>query len=414
MQKLAYTLLFLFALRAAAGALDTISDDAAFDTGAFDTALAEGARTDTKNRLEYLPGLFFVSETNGYHAITEGGNGSDTKFFGKGFLKASKGDVGSLFIGSNFNYFLYTAATSERFRTFYLVQSPDPKKITASLSEIHLSFDIQKRVFIRLGKQLISWGPGYFWSPEDFINLQKSQPSLVNVVDVRSGKPGLRLHIPLQAANLFLFTDFSSRDSGGGTGAFGKTVAQAWRLDVTLAGANIGTVGYVSADAPARIGFDATGNAFATDIYGEAALSFMKGGNAPSTALCIGASRLFGQEKNWTCRGEFYYNDTGYSDTRISLLPPRSFTPLYSGRYYAYAELSGVNLLSSRANVSTYGFINLADRSFSATVQTTGTLPRLVPVTVFARYFGGTDDREFTSAFGGDAWQGGLRIMVDF
>jgi hypothetical protein len=410
----ACTLLLLFSLHLAASALDTLSDDAAFDSNVFDTTFAEGVKTDAKNRLEYLPGLFFVSETNGYNAITTGGYGSDTKFYGKGFLKATKGDVGSLFIGCNFNYFLYTAANTERFRNFYLVQAPDPKKIAASLSEIHLSFDIQKRVFIRLGKQMISWGSGYFWSPEDFINLQKSQPSIVNVVDQRSGKPGLRLHIPIQSANLFLFTDFSSRAPGTIPGVVSKTIAQAWRLDVTLAGVNIGTVGYLPMNAPAKIGFDATGSAFATDIYGEVALSFLEDKAAPATALSLGASRLFGQEKNWTCRGEFYYNDTGYSDVRISGLPTGYFTPFYSGKYYAYAELSGANLFSSLFNCSVYGFVNLADRSFSTTLQGTFTLPRLVPITVFARYFGGNSDREFTSTFGGNALQGGFRIMVDF
>lgn len=406
-------LLLLLSLHAVAGALDTLSDDAAFDTGAFDTAFAQGAKTDTINRLEYLPGLFFVSETNGYQAVNTGDYGSDSRFYGKGFLKASQGDIGSLFIGCNFNYFLYTAANADRFRNFYSAQAPDPRKISASLSEIHLSFDIQKRVFIRLGKQMISWGSGYFWSPEDFINLEKSQPSLVNVVDVRSGKPGLRLHIPIQSANLFLFTDFSSRTSGGIPGSFGTTIAQAWRLDGTIAGVNIGTVGYLAGNAPAKIGFDATGNIFATDIYGEVALSFMPDNNAPATAVSIGASRLFGQEKNWTCRGEFYYNDTGYSDARISLLPAGSFTPFYSGKYYAYAELSGLNLFSYRFNFSSYGFMNLADRSYSTTLQGTFTLPRLVPITVFIRYFGGTIDREFTSSFGGSAWQGGMRIMVE-
>jgi hypothetical protein len=414
MRKPPFTLLILFCLYVTVHALDTLTDNAAFDQSVFDTAFAEGAKTDIKNRLEYLPGLFFISETNGYHAMTAGGYGSDTKFYGKGFLKASKADVGSLFIGCNFNYFLYTAANTERLRNFYQVQTPDPKKIAASLSEIHLSFDIQKRVFIRLGKQLISWGSGYFWSPEDFINLQKSQPSIFSVVDVRTGKPGLRLHIPLHTANLFLFTDFSSRAPGTISGAFSETIAQAWRLEGTLAGVNIGTVGYLSKGNPAKIGFDATGNAFATDIYGELALSFLSNRNTPATAFSVGASRLFGQEKNWTCRGEFYYNDTGYSDVRISELPPGSFTPFYSGKYYAYAELSGANLFSSLFNCSIYGFINLADRSYSTTLQGTFTLPRLVPITVFARYFGGNSDREFTSSFGGKAWAGGLRIMVDF
>jgi hypothetical protein len=414
MRRAALTILALVSLHLYANTRDTLSDDAAFDSNVFDTALAKGVVTDQINKLEYLPGLFFVSETNVYNALTDAGYGSDTRFYGKGFIKVTKGDIGSLFFGCNFNYFLYTSANNERFRTFYQRQSPDPKKIALSLSELHFSFDIQKRIFIRFGKQIIGWGSSYFWSPEDFINLQKSQPSVISVVDVRSGKPGLRVHIPISSANLFLFTDFSSVASDTMGRSLSKTIAQAWRLDGTLSGVNIGTVGYISGNGPAHIGFDATGNAFATDIYGEAALNFLSNRSAPAYAFSIGASHLFGQEKNWTCRGEFYYNDTGYTDTRISELPPGSFTPFYSGKYYAYIELSGVNLFSSLFNLSAYGFINLADLSYSPTLQGTFTLPRLVPVTIFARYFGGKNDREFTSVYGGTAWQCGLRIMAEF
>jgi hypothetical protein len=268
-------------------------------------------------------------------------------------------------------------------------------------------------VFVRIGKQLIKWGASYFWSPEDFINLQRLQPSILTPVDIRVGKPGLRLHIPIRSANLFLFTDFSRVTTAGTAGSLSDNVAQAYRIDATVSGVNLGTVGYFSKNGPRHFGFDATGNLLATDVYGELALVFPReSGASAEAAFSIGASRYFGREKNWTGRAEFYYNDAGFGDVAISRLPLGAFTAFYSGKYYAYAEISATRLLSSRLDCSLFGFINCADGSYSPTLQGTFDFPGVVPFTVFVRYFGGPTDREFTSAYGGKAWQCGLRILV--
>ena len=55
--------------------------------------------------------------------------------------------------------------------------------------------------------QLISWGPSQVWTPVDFVNLQRSNP--FSSIDLRVGKPGLRLHLPMEGSDLFLFADLS-------------------------------------------------------------------------------------------------------------------------------------------------------------------------------------------------------------
>jgi hypothetical protein len=65
-------------------------------------------------------------------------------------------------------------------------------------------------------------------------------------------------------------------------------------------------------------------------------------------------------------------------------------------------------------SASLFGFSNLADRSYSTTMQLTVDLPGVLPFTVFGRYYGGRKHREFTNAFGGDAISLGLRIRADF
>jgi hypothetical protein len=394
---------------------DSLSDADIFDAGSFDAAVSAGAAVDSQNRLQYLPGVSFVSEAAGYHAVTPASNGSDARFFGKAFLKATKADIGSLFIGYNYSWFLYASAGDGHFGTFYRVQKPDPLDIKASLSEFHLSFDIRKLVFIRIGSQLQSWGASWFWTPADFINRQKAQASVLSVVDVRAGKPGVRLHVPYKSMNLFLFTDLSGLISKGEAGVFGEKVAQAWRIDGTFNGINIGTVGYIGKNRHEQIGFDATGNLFGIDIYGELACTFRKAfDKAPDYAFSVGGSRLFGRERNWTGRTEFYLNGTGFLDVDQSRLSPGEFTPFYSGKYYLYGEVTGTNLVNSTLAVSLFGFGNLADRSYSTTLQLTLDLPGVLPFTVYGRYYGGRADREFTRSFGGTAWCGGLRVRADF
>lgn len=391
-----------------------VSDDDALNAAAFDMSLTNSKAADEKNKLEYLPGLFFVSEAAGYYTPGDGRYGSDTRFYGKAFIKATKADVGSLYLAGNFNYFLYAAANSTVFRTLYQIQTPDPTAISAQLAEFHYSFDIAKLVFFRVGSQLISWGPAYFWSPEDFINRQKSLAAVVSVVDVRSGKPGVRIHIPLQPVNIFLFTDLSSVVQDGKAMDLAETIAQGWHIDATLFGVNFATTGYVTKNAPAQIGFDATGNFMTADVYGELAFTLTnQGSSSVGAAGTVGIVKVFGEEQNWTVRGEFYYNDRGYGDTALSSLTPGTFTPFYSGKYYAYAEVSGTKLFGSVLGVSIFGFMNIADRSYSATAQCSFTFPGIVPFSVFARYYGGADDREFTSAYGGQALQIGARIRIE-
>jgi hypothetical protein len=394
---------------------DSTLDEDVFNIDAFDQAVGESMVTDSANRLEYLPGVYFVAEGSGYHGSQASATSSDARFYGKAFVKASKADIGSLFLGYNFNYFLYASADDSTLARFYAFQAPDPMSISATLSEFHFSFDVKKRVFVRVGSQLLKWGATYFWTPVDFINRQKEQASILSVVDVRSGKPGLRIHVPISSMNLFLFTDVSRVVADGTVGDIAQTVAQAWRFDGVWGGVQLGTVGYVSPNTPERIGFDATGRMFGIDLYGECALTFFRAlDEAPELALSAGGSRLFGKERNWTLRAEGYYNHQGYGDTALSTLSPGSFTPFYSGKYYAYGELTGVNLIRTTTTASLFGFANVADGSFSTTLQFTVDLPGVLPFTVYGRYYGGKDDREFTRAFGGQATGGGIRIRGDF
>ncbi len=389
--------------------------DDPFDTLAFDASVASSTQIDKKNQLEYLPGLFFVGEGTLGSSTDNGNYGADARMYGKAYLKASKADIGALYVGFNFNYFLFAAADNDYYKQFYRVQSPNPKKIYSSLSELHFSFDIKKAVFIRVGSQLIRWGSTYFWSPEDFINLQKSVSASMSVVDSRSGKPGIRVHVPVGSSNLFLFTDFSSLVTNGTPAALEDSVGFAFRLDGTKSGINFGAVGYMHKNRPIQLGFDATGAFVGADLYSELALTLPIDESAQTNcAISAGGARSFGQEKTNTLRLEAYYNARGFGDAAFSSYTRGTFTPLYSGRWYGYAEVATTKLVSSRLGGSWSAYANLVDGSYATTVQCNVDIPGVVPFSVYGKYFGGKHDRELTSLYNGPSLLGGLRIVAEF
>lgn len=385
-----------------------------FSTTEFDSVLTSVSTVPDQSSLKFLGGISFASEGTATY-LTEGKtSASDLRFFGKPFAKLSREDIGALFLSASFNYFLLASSNSDRIKRYYQLQKADPSKVELKLSEFHLSFDINKKVFIRIGNQLISWGASYFWSPEDFINRQKNQLTALSAVDIRSGKPGIRIHIPFEQSNLFFFTDFSKITENGSINSFAENIAQAWRFDATIANVNIGTVGYVSADSPLHIGLDATGNVLTADIYGEIALTFNKDNDRTAPAFSAGFSKVFGEEKTCTFRSEVYYNDTGFGDTAISSLRQGEFTPLYSGRLYAFTELTTSKLFTSMVSSSLLYYMNCADRSFSSTLLFTFDFPKVLPFTVYLRANGGRLDREFTGVFADRSLTAGLRIRGDF
>jgi hypothetical protein len=385
-----------------------------FSSSEFDSVITKVNTVPDQSSLTFLGGVSFASEGTSTYPIESDKSATDLRFFGKPFAKLSRDDIGALFLSTSFNYFLLASSNSELLKRYYKLQKADPSKVELTLSEFHLSFDINKKVFIRIGNQLISWGASYFWSPEDFINRQKNQLSALSAVDIRSGKPGIRIHIPFEKSNLFFFTDFSKVTANGSVNSLMENIAQAWRFDATIANVNVGTVGYVSADSPLHIGLDATGNVLTADVYGELALTFNNDSEQTAPAFSAGFSKVFGEEKTWTFRSEVYYNDTGFGDTTISTLRAGEFTPLYSGKFYVFTELTTSKLFTSMISSSLLYYMNCIDRSFSSTLLFTFDFPKVLPFTLYLRANGGRLDREFTGVFADRTLTAGLRIRGDF
>lgn len=359
----------------------TESTQSATDENA--SAFGEEAASGEKAKTEYLVGGTVAVQ--GQTLFADGAYTVASDASGKIFGKVSVPDYGALYIA-------YGAA-----HTFLRGYSGDGVAPPAAdqyapdfaLSELHYSFDIGKRLFVRLGNQLISWGPSRVWSPVDFINLSKEDSFAA--LDSRTGKSGLRLHAPLPVGNAFLFADFSGMTENGFAGDPAETVNLGGRFDFTAGGFEFGMTGYGGKHSDAKLGADFSGRLLGSTVYGEFAASGSDAFEDPAFMASLGFSRALGELRNWTVSAEAFWNSR------------RGTEPLYQGRYYAYASVSADKLFSPSLKTTASALANLDDGSCTLKLAEAFSFPRAVPFTLAVSYAGGGEGKEFTRYSGDKA-----------
>jgi len=371
-------------------------------------ASAEVART------EYLVGGTAVVKADAASADPYDAYTTKAGVSGKVFAKVSDPDFGALYIAYNVSHPFFRGYSGDG----PAPTAENPYEPDYELAELHYSFDIAKKVFVRLGNQLIAWGPSRIWTPVDFINLQRADPFAE--LDSRRGKPGLRVHVPLKRGNLFGFADFGSTSADGAYGDPAETVNLAGRADFTAGGFEFGATAYGGSEAAPRFGADFSGRLLGTTVYGEYALTTGENGADPSVQASAGFSRVLGELKRWTVSAEGFFNSrgkdrSGLSAFDLALLPPdEQAAPLYEGVWYAYASIQADELFSPDLATTLSVTANLTDQSYLAKLSETVTLPRAVPFTVALSYAGGGENKEFTRYAGDGALSASLSVRIEF
>jgi len=378
-------------------------------TASFDTIAAQGEKAKT----EYLAGGTVAVEA----ASTVEGTAKDytvtSDANGKVFAKVTVPDYGSLYM---------SYLVSDSFAQGYggesrAIPASNPLKPAFALSEFHYSFDISKVLFIRVGNQLIAWGPSRIWSPVDFINSQK-QDSFA-AVDSRSGKSGLRAHLPFPRANVFFFADFSDMTSTGFYGDPYKTINLGGRMDTAAGDFEFGLTGYGGRSEQGRAGADFSGRFLGATVYGEA--SYAPGYNDWDSRFeaSLGFSRALGALKKWTVSSEGFFNSrgndlTGYTVATITALPAIERAPLYQGKYYAFLSIAASELFSPSLSTTVSALSNLQDRSFLLKLAESFAFPRSVPFSLSIAYAAGGVEKEFTRFGGNGSVTATISTKIDF
>lgn len=262
------------------------------------------------------------------------------------------------------------------------------QKLSISLDQLWLRFDIARAVYVTVGRQHVKWGPSHFWNPTDFLHNVRRNP--LDPFDARLGTTAIKVQVPwerlgwnLYALGLFedAIVDGTLSNIGGGL-----------RAEVVVGPAEIGAEALFQKGHRPRLGADVSAGVGPIDVYAEASLR--KGWEQPLLRFAAGTDPSMGVVETWrendytvqasgglswslsvhdinvlTIGAEYFFNSVGYDDKALYpyLIHANAFTPFYAGKHYAgiYAMLntpaSYHNLNVILSNVG-----NLSDRSFVA------------------------------------------------
>lgn len=392
------------------GAQSSSQPDNPFDEGAFDQSVQSSLSSPESAKTSYLVGGSTLVEAQAYAPSGLDSYFAESSAMGKLFAKVSVPDYGSLYVAYAYTYAFLEGSSgyADAATTF---GAADLSALSLSLAELHYSFDIAKTLFVRLGDQLISWGPSRIWTPVDFINTERINP--FQSIDTRLGRSGLRLHLPFRGSDAFVFADFSQSVSNGVVGDLAATTRLAARYDLTLGDFELGLTGYCGEAVRGEGGFDFSGRILGTTVYGEAAVAPESASSNARWSGSLGFERALDELKRWTLAGEFFYQSTG-GDYSGQTSVMASLPSLYMGAYYAYASLEAKEFGSPSLATTLYTVANLSDGSYTVRLQEDFSYPRAVPFSLALSYFGGGADKEFTYLTGDGSLGITLQTLIQF
>lgn len=194
--------------------------------------------------------------------------------------------------------------------------------------ETFLDANLARKAWFRVGKQVLQWGPGYFFNPTDLINVERK--SLVRRLGAREGVFGAKAHVPFGTrANLYGFLDadgVSRPDSASG----------AVKAEFLAGRSEMAVMAWDGGGRDPVYGADLSTRLLGMDLVAEGALysslrtrSLSLAGGVPALAesrrdwqprVSVGAGRSFdagGVPDRLMLSGEYYYNHPGSPDRRM-------------------------------------------------------------------------------------------------
>ncbi|MEM6532134.1 MAG: hypothetical protein AAF654_05890 [Myxococcota bacterium] len=279
---------------------------------------------------------------------------------------------------------------------------PSSEATSVQLDQLWLKFDIDRTVYITVGRQPLRWGTGRFWNPTDFLNRQFRDP--LAVFDERLGIGLVKAHLPLEGLgwNLYAIGEFEQAANSGGVGGAlrGEFLAGPAELSVTAA---------YRRDEPFQLGADLSAGLGPFELRAEAAFSYDDAG--PFLALAgpgqndliaptfrnvaglleVGLPPSFraaqlDRTREWISRAtlgaelemsyndqdsaflgvEYFFNGAGVRNAQLlpALVILDAYEPLYAGRNYVAGYLALPSPGSwNRSNLSFSTVANLSDQS---------------------------------------------------
>jgi len=255
----------------------------------------------------------------------------------------------------------------------------------ARVIELFSDFQLGDAVFFRAGKQTANWGVGYFFSPADLLNVTE-----IDSEDPEADLEGpiaLKIHAPVGAHNLYLYTIFEDTDSAWQT-------ALAPKVEFVIGDTEIGVGGfYRHGNAPAAMA-TLTTSVLNFELFAEGIVSYGSDKtfvveDSPGVPVRTYDDKLFPSATagfsyrysddldtfNVSLSAQYLYNGEGYKDpdflknnafgvAGLKAAGALEMTDLMdTGRHYGAVNVGWNELFASDFNLGCFWLGNLADGS---------------------------------------------------
>lgn len=203
---------------------------------------------------------------------------------------------------------------------FIVDTSPDFFAHLFYVKELFADFNIMQNVAFRFGKQTVSWGVGYFYSPADVINLTRINPE--NPAEQVEGPLALRTQIVFKNSQnaiwAYIIPDNNFTDLGqSGVGTYLINTAFALKGDVVIKDWELGLGAWAKYQSPAKGMITLTGTLFRNySVFGEAVLSIgrdnLPNDYQPAFQGTVGIMHSWSRP-SLTLAAQYYFNGQEFS-----------------------------------------------------------------------------------------------------
>jgi len=283
---------------------------------------------------------------------------------------------------------------------------------TVLLDQMWIKFDVKQSLFTTIGRQRVKWGAGRFWNPTDFVNQQRLDPLAIQ--DLRIGVSAVKLHLPIESAGANFYA-LANLDEATALDEIGG----AFRGEIVFGQTEFTVSSALRKNNPVRIGADVSSGVSILDvrvegavIHGDESLYWRGQLDPPNLAFPserdrsddwipqvvagVEFSARYSDQDNISFGAEYFYNDAGYSNSRLYpwMFFTGSYTPFYVGRHYlaAYSMLAGPGRWDDHSFTASY-ITNLSDSSNVARLDYRGNVLTWLDVNAFySMNFGGNGE----------------------
>lgn len=199
-----------------------------------------------------------------------------------------------------------------------------------SLRELFADLTIDNTVFLRLGKQTINWGVGYWFSPANIINLGNKDPEDPTAELV--GPVAIKLQVPVGNNNYYLYAILQDMETK-------KTAGIAGKGEWVIGDTELSLGGLYRPDQPWAATATVSTKLWQFDVYGEGLLkgqddrhfvlidsseplgiAITTHKNQLEGAATVGFTWIWSDDSaniNLSLGGQYYWNGSGYADQSI-------------------------------------------------------------------------------------------------